>query len=248
MKRRALVLAAGRGSRMGTATDNSHKCLTMLAGKTLLNWQLISLKIAGINEITVVRGYKAEMLSGKFSVINNERWAKTNMVVSLFCAPSFDGETIISYSDIVYKPEHVKALVNVNANVAITADTDWFRLWTERFEKPEEDAETFISKDGLLKEIGGKTKNTKEIQAQYMGLLKFSQSGWSQAFQLFKSYPPVKQDKTDITSLLADLLRNKINISVVLVNGGWCEVDNYNDVLIYEKALNKFPKWHHDWR
>lgn len=241
-------MAAGRGSRMGTATDNSHKCLTTLAGKTLLDWQIRSLQKAGISEITVVRGYKAEMLSGKFSTVKNDRWANTNMVASLFCAPSFDGETIISYSDIVYKPEHVKNLLNLNANIAITADTDWFRLWQERFENPEEDAETFVSKDGFLKEIGGKTKDMKEIQAQYMGLLKFSNEAWLKVFQIYKSYSDEKQDKIDMTTFLADLIKANFEISVAFINGGWCEVDNYNDVLTYEENLKNNTNWHHDWR
>ena len=247
MKRRALILAAGRGSRMGNSTDNSHKCLTILDGRTLLDWQLNSLRAAGLEDITVVRGYKSEMLVGDFSVVNNDRWAETNMVASLFCAPPFDGETIISYSDIVYKPQHVDALIKVNADMAITADKDWFSLWEERFENPEDDAETFVSDGTVLKEIGGKTQNVNEIQAQYMGLLKLSSSAWEKAFQIFKNYPPKKQDKTDMTSLLADILKNNIKISVVFVKGGWCEVDNYNDVVTYEKALKSNSKWHHDW-
>lgn len=248
MQTRAVILAAGRGSRMGESTANSHKCLTLLQNKTLLNWQLDALNAAGIKDIIVVRGYKSEMLTGEFKVAENSRWAHTNMVASLFCAPPFKGDTIISYSDIVYKSDHIVSLLNINSDFAITADIAWLKLWKERFENPEEDAETFVSENGRLIEIGGKTKNIQQIQAQYMGLLKFSEIGWQAASKIFNSFSTEKQDKMDMTSFLSELLNRKIEISIALVNGGWCEVDNNNDVITYEKAINAGVKWHHDWR
>ena len=133
METRAIILAAGRGSRMGDATASKPKCLNTLAGKTLLEWQLKSLTEAGLNSITVVGGYRRELLQGDFEVVANERWDKTNMVASLFCAKPFNGNTIISYSDITYHPEHVKKLNNSKADITITADKQWEGLWKLRF-------------------------------------------------------------------------------------------------------------------
>jgi len=106
-KYKGLILAAGRGSRMGKSTERSHKCLTVLDGKTLLEWQLSALRSAGIEDITVVRGYRAEMLQGDFNTAENPRWAETNMVATFFCVPKFDTSTIVSYSDIVYSKKHI---------------------------------------------------------------------------------------------------------------------------------------------
>lgn len=249
MRTRALILAAGRGSRMGSATDHNPKCLTLLKEKSLLQWQLESLQKAGIADITVVRGYKSEMLSGDFSVVENSRWAQTNMVASLFCAPSFNGNTIMSYSDIVYHPDHIMALVN-NAEVfdiSITADVLWYKLWKQRFEKPLDDAETFKSEKGILTEIGNKTQNIENIEAQYMGLIKFTKNGWQKAFEVYKALSEERQDKMDMTSLLA-LMLHVTKISVITVKGKWCEVDNYNDVVIYETALEEPSQWSHNWQ
>ena len=170
MKDRALILAAGRGSRMGAETALKPKCLTLLDGKQLLEWQIDSLKGAGIKNITVVRGYRSEMLKGDFSVIDNKRWSETNMVYSLFCVPSFKGNTIISYSDIVYKKEHVAKLNKSKTDITITADKRWEELWRLRFEDPFDDAETFKSDGERLLEIGGKTRNVNDIEAKYRGL------------------------------------------------------------------------------
>ena len=59
MKTKAIILAAGRGSRMGDATASKPKCLNVLNDKCLLDWQLLSLRDAGIEEVTVVRGYRS---------------------------------------------------------------------------------------------------------------------------------------------------------------------------------------------
>ena len=60
---KAIILAAGRGSRMKHLTDEKPKCLAKLGGKLLIEWQLEALSAAGINEIAIVTGYKKELLS-----------------------------------------------------------------------------------------------------------------------------------------------------------------------------------------
>ena len=52
---RAIILAAGRGSRMKEHTEEKPKCLNILAKDTLLNWQLKSLRAAAINNIIIVK-------------------------------------------------------------------------------------------------------------------------------------------------------------------------------------------------
>jgi L-glutamine-phosphate cytidylyltransferase len=243
----AIILAAGRGSRMGRSTENSHKCLTILNNKTLLEWQQESLRQAGVDNITVVRGYRSEMIQGNFRTIENPRWAETNMVATLFCAPKFEEDIIISYSDIVYSSRHVKDLVEKEGDIVITADKDWLSLWSSRFTNPFEDAETFKTEGDRLTVIGGKSNRLENIEAQYMGLLKFSPKGWKIAYELFNSMDGVKQDKLDMTSLLSMLI-NQTDIKAVIVEGKWCEVDCYNDVITYENLLDESNNWSHDWR
>ena len=84
---KAIILAAGRGSRMKNLTSDKPKCLVKLHGKPLLEWQLDSMNKSGISEIAVVTGYKNEMLSSYNLVeFHNSYWASTQMVSSLACA------------------------------------------------------------------------------------------------------------------------------------------------------------------
>ncbi len=245
---RAIILAAGRGSRMKEHTKEKPKCLNILANDTLLNWQLKSLSNGGVNNIIVVNGYKAHLIKGDFETVINERWYETNMVTSLFCVPPEKCDSVISYSDIVYKSEHIEALKKAEGDIVITADLKWRELWELRFENPLDDAETFKSNDNLLKHIGGKTDDISEIEAQYMGLLKLTEKGWSQMFQVYQSFPKENQDRLDMTKMINELLKRKIIVNIAFVNGGWCESDSYSDILVYEKEMELNKNWIHDWR
>src|SRR5271170_858602 len=84
---RALILAAGRGSRMGRLSDDRPKCLIELDGKPLIERQIAALRRGGADEIGVVRGYRAETIEFPgLAYFTNERWAETNMVMSIAAA------------------------------------------------------------------------------------------------------------------------------------------------------------------
>lgn len=244
---RALILAAGRGSRMGNETAAKPKCLTLLAGRTLIEWQVNALLKAGITEIGIVKGYKADLIEiGDVSYIN-PIWSETNMVYSLFCAPPFTGNTIVSYSDITYHSSHIEKLLASKDDIVITADLHWYELWSERLSDPLDDAESFISENGVLREIGKKTDNYTDIQAQYMGLIKLSSYGWSQVYNIYQTLSVENRKVIDMTSMLNLLISRGIEIRVIEVEGKWCEADTMEDVRVYEKKL-KERNWRHDWR
>ena len=111
---KAIILAAGRGSRMKNLTDERPKCMVELHGKSLLEWQLQALREAGVDDIAIVTGYKREMFSQwKLKEFHNPRWAETNMVSSLACAYEWlEAEPcIVSYSDIFYDATAVTSLM-----------------------------------------------------------------------------------------------------------------------------------------
>ncbi len=246
----AIILAAGRGSRLGAITAEMPKPLTTLAGKALIEWQIAALTAAGANTITVVTGYCSEKLEGYGDRrSHNPRWSSSNMVRSLMSAASYlnTAPQIVSYGDIAYHPEIVKKLMSSDADIAITFDTQWLQLWQARFEEPLLDAETFIQQDGRLKVIGGKTDQLDDIQGQYMGLLRFTPKGWQQVEYYLNSLPASSIDQLDMTGLLNLLLEQNVNIDVVAVDGGWVEVDNPEDIELYENKITR-PGWSHDWR
>ena len=133
---RALILAAGRGSRMGSLGDDRPKCLVELDGRPLLDRQIAALRRGGAREIGIVRGYRPDMLTFPgLTYFDNERWAETNMVMSLTAAASWlrAGPVIVSYADIFYRHDLVRGLAGAPGALVISYDRQWRRLWTRRF-------------------------------------------------------------------------------------------------------------------
>ena len=253
---KAVILAAGRGSRLKRHTDSRPKALVELASKPLLFWQLEALAAAGANDLAVVCGYQSEQIKAlatdaalPFTPLENLRWAETNMLSSLLCAAPWAGgqECLVSYSDIVYPARHVRALLADVRPIALTYDMDWETLWRLRNEgDPLADAETFRAEDGLLKEIGAKPQNLDQVRGQYMGLLKLSAEGWKIWLDRCAALGQAV-DRTDMTGFLRLLLADDIDIGAVAVDGAWCEVDSDRDLELYENALAE-GFFSHDWR
>ena len=70
-KCKALIIAAGLGSRLKKHTENLPKCMLDFGGKTLLQRQLDSYKKNGIKDISLIRGYKKEKIKKKAIKYNN---------------------------------------------------------------------------------------------------------------------------------------------------------------------------------
>lgn len=236
---KAIILAAGRGSRMKSLTDERPKCMVELRGKTLLEWQLEALRGAGISEIAIVTGYKRELLANQGLVeFHNPRWADTNMVSSLACAEAWleQEPCIVSYSDIFYSPVAVQSLMTCKASLAVTYDPNWLALWTERFGDPLLDAETFRLTDaGTLAEIGNKPTSVDDIQGQYMGLLRFTPEGWADVVRLRSALTPEQCDKVHMTHTLQQVIEaGRVAIQGVAYSGEWGEVDSAEDLFVYQ--------------
>lgn len=238
---KAIILAAGRGSRMKNLTEERPKCLIEVRGKALLDWQLEALRTAGINEIAIVTGYKRELLIGRGLLeFHNARWAETNMVSSLFCAQDWlQAEScIVSYSDIFYSPLAVQSLIDCHASLAVTYDPDWLKLWTQRFGDPLSDAETFLmTTEHTLAEIGKTPKSVDEVQGQYMGLLRFTPEGWAEVKRICSRLTPEQCDKIHMTGTLQKVIDAAcVAILAVPYQGEWGEVDSAEDLAIYHTS------------
>ena len=230
---RAIILAAGRGTRMKHLSDDRPKCLLELHGKTLLNRQLEALRESDINDISIVTGYKREMLSDYgLKEFHNPRWAETNMVSSLVCASKWlkDESCIVTYSDIFYSSEGIKLLIKSDADIAVTYDPNWLKLWKNRFDDPLLDAETFrLNKDGTLAEIGNKPKTVEEIEGQYMGLLRFTPKGWGAVVTLRDNISRKQCDQMHMTETLGAIIHTN-KISTIPYYGLWGEIDTIKDL------------------
>ena len=229
---KAIILAAGRGSRMKNLTDEIPKCMLEFRGKPLIEWQLASLRSAGINEIGIVTGYKKEITeSFGLSCFHNEKWSDTNMLYSLYQARDWLllDDCIVAYSDIFYTEDSIVPLLNTESDICITYDPNWLEQWSKRFADPLEDAETFNQENGWLTDIGRQPKSLNEINGQYMGIIGFSPKGWKQVEDFLRLLPN-GFDHLDMTSLLSKLIQRNISIQTIPIATEWYEFDSMNDL------------------
>lgn len=236
---KVIILAAGEGTRLRPYTLERPKCMVPVDGASLLERQLAVLHACGLDDITLIGGYRADMLPTQgLTIRTNPRYFETNMVWTLFCAePDLAGDVIIAYGDIVYSAEILRALLADDHDIAVTIDHDWEAYWRARAENPLDDAETLkIDADGNLTEIGQPPTSLAEIQGQYMGLMKFSAEGIEQLKSEFhrardaggiRGKPAESAYMTDLLQLLID---NGHALKAVGIHGGWVEVDTVSDL------------------
>lgn len=236
---KALILAAGEGTRLRPYTLDRPKCLVEVNGVSLLDRQLAVLRREGVADITLIGGYRSNMLKRPgLGLEVNPRYAETNMVWTLFSAePALQGDLVLAYGDIVYSRDILRALLALTADIAVAIDLDWEQYWRARNENPLDDAETLrMDAAGRIIEIGQKPVSLDQIQGQYMGLMKFSPRGLdilrdtfhrARAAGTLRGKSPEKAYMTDLLQLMID---EGNALSAVRVQGGWVEVDTVSDL------------------
>jgi choline kinase len=238
-KPKAIILAAGEGTRLRPYTLERPKCLVEVDGKSLLDRQLAVLAAEGVTDVTMIGGYKADMLKRNGIDLHlNSRYYETNMVWTLFCAePALEGGALLCYGDIVYSRQVLQALLAAPSDIAVTIDLDWEAYWRARNEEPLDDAETLkLDAGGRILEIGQKPKFLSEIEGQYMGLIKLSAAGAQQLRQVFHdasakgSLRGKSLEKAYMTDLLQAMIDLGYRLDSVPVHGGWVEVDTVSDL------------------
>jgi choline kinase len=253
---KAIILAAGRGSRLHPYTKNTPKCLTELAGETLIGRQIKTLRECGIDEIVIVTGFMAhKLVLPDTKQVFNPFWATTNMVESLFCAKEFfDDDIFVSYSDIIYESRNLKALIESPHAVSVLVDRQWQVYWEHRFKDPLSDAESLIMDDeGCILDIGQKVVNIDSIEAQYMGLMRFQKGGVHALKKAWNSLLTIRREWMErrlakqayMTDLLMEMIFLRIQVHAVIVDGGWLEIDTVSDFegatsMIVDGSISRF--------
>ncbi|PKB79210.1 MAG: hypothetical protein BZY88_14510 [SAR202 cluster bacterium Io17-Chloro-G9] len=127
---KGLILSAGMGTRLHPLTRTRPKCMVHVAGKPMLEYQLDSLRTAGVENCAIVVGYMAESVRGYFgseyqgvslSYVENKDYAKTNNLYSFWLAKAeFDDDILLLEGDLVFDDPLVSQLTQMEQqNVAV---------------------------------------------------------------------------------------------------------------------------------
>ncbi|MEE8339486.1 MAG: phosphoenolpyruvate mutase, partial [Xanthomonadales bacterium] len=121
----AVILAASRGQGMDELTRDRPKVMIPVAGKTVLRRQVDKFKAQGINNITVVAGYRSEAIDVQgVSVVVNEDWERSSELTSLACAlDAFSDETVLIYGDLLFRTYILNNLMDWDADLLVVVDS-----------------------------------------------------------------------------------------------------------------------------
>lgn len=239
---RGIILAGGRGARLGGLTQRCPKSLVKLLDIPLIDYVIRAMRSSGIEEIAIVTGYRAhEFNSYSEKKFHNSKWKENNIFGGLLCANEWlnQYECIVSYADIFYNSSFIKPLLNTESDLALAYDPDWLELWSKRFKRPEEDAETFSLQKGnvFLAGIGEKIYNLSNVEGQYIGLFKITPKGWGDILEVMSATEGALAEHCDMTQVFRCMLSDEKKIEAVAVSGPWGEVDNESDLRLYEEMF-----------
>ena len=121
----AVVLAASRGKGLEAVTEDRPKVMLPIAGKPLLRWLVDAFKKQGVNDITVVGGYRADAIdTAGIKLVVNEQHAQTGELASLACAiDKLAGDTVVSYGDLLFRSYILRDLVESEAAFSVVVDS-----------------------------------------------------------------------------------------------------------------------------
>lgn len=246
---KAIILAAGQGTRLSPLTDGRPKCLVEFLGVPMLDRAVESLGSAGVQDITVVTGYRADMIEAKgLQTRHNPLFESTNMVHSLFCAEDLmtGDDLLVVYGDIVFHPRLVTALLNDDAAMSLAVNTQWRSLWEQRMDDPLSDAETLkLDSRGNVIELGKRPTSYDDVQGQFTGLIRIGQDHLAAVKRFYSGmdrsadYDGKTFPNMYMTSFLQAIIDNLMPVHAVPVAGGWLEIDSVDDLRVSERLAGE---------
>ena len=251
---KAIILAAGMGTRLGKYTENLPKGMLPFLGKSLIGRQVETLHSCGINDIVIVTGYKKEAIQiPNVRYYHNNDFVSTNMVETLFRAEQeLQGEVVVSYSDIVYERRVLMSVLASTVDIGVTVDKDYLGYWKARLDDPGKDMESLvIDSEGKIVALGDTKCTRDQAQARYVGIIKFSALGIAALKKVYHGERAQHYDKDTpwlrskcfrqgyMTCMLQALVNAGYRVSPIYISHGWMEFDTVED---YERSI----KWHRD--
>ena len=240
---KAIIIAAGLGSRLNELTEDKPKCMLKVNSKTILKHQIEAYKANGIKNIAVIRGYKKDQINLKnLKYYENTDYKNNNILNSLFYAEKeIYGNVIITYSDIIFSPKIIKRVLASSADISIVVDVDWRGQYENRKDHPIDEAENVIfDANHEVTDIGKIMTKRYDVHGEFIGMIKLSPRGaeifkrhFHRAKELFWNKPyqraPTFQ-KAYLTDFLKDMTELGVPIQTVIIEKGWMEIDTKEDL------------------
>lgn len=253
---RAVIIGAGRGSRLQHQTEEVPKTLVPVMGRPMLDWILEALAEAGVTrrDVVFISGYREEVVRERypeFTYVRNQDWENNNILLSLLCAREhLEGGFLSTYADIVYDGEIAAKLCKSPNDIALGCDTLWRRRYESRSQHPESDAEKLRAVGDRVVELS-RHLDSEAASGEFIGVMKMSAIGAETLLHHFdearRKYEGrhFREGRTWEKAYLIDLLQHMLEQGVVMhrcdTPGAYMEIDTLEDLSFAENWWRRRP-------
>ena len=247
---KAIFIAAGRGSRLGSLTEDLPKPLVDINGKSIIERQIELLRKKNNDDIIIVTGYKKEKFEFKnVKYIFNPNFLIDEQAGSLMSArQKFSGDVLIMFGDILFDEHILQQVLDSSGDISIAIDKDWEKSYQERNDNPIDKADKVLLKNEKIIKISAKQIDLQQNEdtGELLGIMKLSSNG---SKILIEHYERLEKNhtgnfhdaesfkKAKFVDILQELLSLGIEINPVPINGNWCEIDTSDDLVRAKKIF-----------
>ncbi len=247
----AIIIGAGRGSRLMPTTADTPKCFAQVGPKRILDWTVQAFQANGIDDICFIGGYQIDKVRSEyqqFDFRHNDNWENNNILASLMYAEDRMSEPFVCcYSDILFTPSCIKFALEARGDIALVVDTHWLSRYEHRSEHPSDDAEKVTVKNGLVTRVH-RNIDAASAHGEYIGVARFSAAGAESLRSFYhhrrmefagRPYREAKTfEKAYLIHLLQDMIEHGVSMAHADTPGGYIEIDTQQD---FDYARRTWP-------
>ena len=224
---KAIILAAGYGSRLRPITDNLPKCMVEVNNVKIIEKQLSNLIRNGI-ELKDITGYKSDKLKNYINeiykgvnIVENKVYESTNNMYSLYLTKEYvkDDNFILMNADVYYEEAIIKELLENDFENLIVCDDG---IYIEESMK--------IVKNGNAITNISKAITKENAYGVSIDVYKLSKQSGKKLFSIIDKIINVDKNLNSWTEVALDMLLKEEEFHSLDMKYNWVEIDNHEDL------------------
>lgn len=233
---KAVILAAGLGSRLRPITNDVPKCMVSVNGIRIIDKQIDNLVKAGVRDIYVVSGYKHEVLDAHLKehypfvrIVANPRYDQTNNMYSLFLTSEYvkNQEFMLMNSDVYFDANIIEGML---------VGMDCSKIACDRSLFLEESMKVTVDDRNKINHISKKVTED-EYFAVSIDVYRISSVDSKILFAEIEDTIVGRKDENSWTEVALDKIFPNTSFIPYIIKGRWFEIDNHEDLSHAEKLF-----------
>ena len=231
---KAVILAAGKGSRLYPITKEKPKCLVEVNNEPILKHQINNLMDCGINDIIVVGGYKKDLVyklcyNYGVQMIYNKKYRTTNNMYSLSLSENLlNGKFLLLNGDVVFEKSIIKKMLKIPSDNLIAVDKDLYNNESMKV--------SLYESDSRISDISKEITATKAYGCS-IDIYQFSDKAKDSLFNKINEYIFRKQINLWTEVAIKDIMVKEKFIPCNVNGLKWIEIDTHDDLALAQSTF-----------